>query len=158
MEINLAKTLERENISLDKDNRIKDAFNSKDIINNKNINNNKNLLYNKGIKEEMEDIINLEKELDLDIGKQDSDEDIIEEDLIFKSLLEDLDRNIFINVKKQEEEKNEMACRELLQIIKCPYSDFKPFLKPRKVSMIGRVFFNENYNEKKTIRENDSRE
>ena len=98
-------------------------------------------------KEPNKNFKDFEKELELEIAKQDFDEDINEEDLFFNSLLEDLNKNIYINVKKQEEEKNQMACRELLQIFNYPYGDFKPLKRPRKVSMVGRVFFNRNDNE-----------
>ena len=77
-----------------------------------------NPVNNKEVEEEKENITVLEKDFDIDIIKQDYDEDIIEEDLMFKSIIEDLNKNIFINVKKQEEEKNELACKELLKIIK----------------------------------------
>ena len=106
-----------------------------------------------GPKESNKNFKDFEKELELEIAKKDFDEDIYEEDLVFNSLLEDLNKNIYINVKTQEEEKNQMACRELLQIIKYPYCDFKPLLRPRKVSMVGRVFFNRSDNEDDKPRE-----
>ena len=77
-------------------------------------------------------------------------EDNKEEDLMLKTILEDLDKNIQINIKKQEEEQKQKAIDEILSILKYPKSDsnirdnvspFKPLLHPKKVSMVGRVFF-----------------
>ena len=98
---------------------------------------------------------------------------------MFKMILEDLDKNILINVKEQEEEQKQKAIGEilflviidvfynyfplknfvfifgnnLLEILKYLHSDtnirissstFKPLLRPKKISMGGRVFFNNN--------------
>ena len=69
---------------------------------------------------------------------------------MLKTILEDLDKNIQINIKKQEEEQKQKAIDEILSILKYPKSDsnirdnvspFKPLLHPKKVSMVGRVFF-----------------
>ena len=69
---------------------------------------------------------------------------------MLKTILEDLDKNIQINIKKQEEEQKQKAIDEILSILKYPKSDsnirdnvspFKPLLYPKKVSMVGRVFF-----------------
>ena len=65
--------------------------------------------------------------------------------------MEDLNKNILINVKEEEEDKNQMACREILEILRYPLSQknvrgvispFKPLLQPKKVSMVGKVFYN----------------
>ena len=77
-------------------------------------------------------------------------EDNKEEDLMLKTILEDLDKNIQINIKKQEEEQKQKAIDEILSILKYPKSDsnirdnvspFKPLLHPKKVSMVGGYFF-----------------
>ena len=75
-------------------------------------------------------------------------EDNKEENSVFKAILDDLNKNIEINVKELENE-NKNECQEILDILKFPLSDknirgrispFKPLLKPKKISMIGRVF------------------
>ena len=80
----------------------------------------------------------------------DCDEDNKEENSVFKAILDDLDKNIEINVKDMENE-NKNECQEILDILKYPLSDknirggispFKPLIKPKKISMIGRVFSN----------------
>ena len=86
------------------------------------------------------------------IKNQDFEEDEKEDDVVVNSILEDLNKNILINVKEEEEEdKNQMACREILEILRYPLSQknirgvispFKPLLQPRKVSMVGKVFYN----------------
>ena len=95
----------------------------------------------------MNDIIDFEKEGEI-IKKQDFEEDNKEEDLMFKKILEDLDKNILINIKKQEEDQKQKAINELLVI------PFKPLLQPKKISMVGRVFFNSNSNNDNTTKEN----
>ena len=84
--------------------------------------------------------------------KENFEEDEKEDDVVVNSILEDLNKNILINVKEEEEEdKNQMACREILEILRYPLSQknirgvispFKPLLQPRKVSMVGKVFYN----------------
>ena len=75
-------------------------------------------------------------------------EDNKEENSVFKTILDDLNKNIEINIKELENE-NKNECQEILDILKFPLSDknirgrispFKPLLKPKKISMIGRVF------------------
>ena len=116
-----------------------------------------------GNEKDMKGLIYFEKEGE-NIKKQDFEEDNKEEDLIFKSILEDLDKNILINIKKQEEDQRQNAINEILEILKYPHSDknvrissnpFKPLLQPKKISMVGRVFFNSNSNnDNNTTKEN----
>ena len=104
----------------------------------------------KNINEIDENSINLEKEGDI-INKQDFEEDNKERDIILNDILEDLNKNVFINIKRQEEDSKQKAIKEILEILKYPHSDkdirmgispFKPLLQPKKVSMVGRVFYN----------------
>ena len=85
------------------------------------------------------------------IKKEDFDEDAKEDEVVVNPILEDLNKNILINVKEEEEDKNQMACREILEILRYPLrqknvrgviSPFKPLLQPKKVSMVGKVFYN----------------
>ena len=85
------------------------------------------------------------------IRKEDFDEDAKEDEVVVNPILEDLNKNILINVKEEEEDKNQMACREILEILRYPLSQknvrgvispFKPLLQPKKVSMVGKVFYN----------------
>ncbi len=79
----------------------------------------------------------------------DFDEDNKEENSVLEAILDDLNKNIEINVKELENEnKNNPQCREILEILKYPLSDknirngispFKPLLKPKKISLIGKV-------------------
>ena len=148
MEINKKSILDKNNKSLEKNIRTEAVSNLLESNKIKNLNINHS--FDKDMEEYKENTKDIEKELESELTNPDLDEDILEEDLIFKSILEDLNKNIYINIKQQEEEKNQMACKELLQIMKDPYCDFKPFSKPRKVSMIGRVFFNDNNNNEDT--------
>ena len=104
----------------------------------------------KNINEIDENSINLEKEGDI-INKQDFEEDNKERDIILNDILEDLNKNVLINIKRQEEDSKQKAIKEILEILKYPHSDkdirmgispFKPLLQPKKVSMVGRVFYN----------------
>ena len=92
----------------------------------------------------------MEKEGEI-INKQDFEEDNKERDIILNDILEDLNKNVFINIKRQEEDSKQKAIKEILEILKYPHSDkdirmgispFKPLLQPKKVSMVGRVFYN----------------
>ena len=84
----------------------------------------------------------------------DFEEDNKEENNIFETILNDLNKNIQINIKELENEnKNFKECQEILEILKYPLSDknirndispFKPLLKPKKVSLIGRVLIDNN--------------
>ena len=85
------------------------------------------------------------------IKKEDFDDDAKEDEVVVNPILEDLNKNILINVKEEEEDKNQMACREILEILRYPLSQknvrgvispFKPLLQPKKVSMVGKVFYN----------------
>ena len=84
---------------------------------------------------------------DINIKKIDFFEDKNEENNEIKSILSDLDKNIEINTKESEN-KNYNECQEILNILKKPLSGknlrlynspFKPLLRPRKISMIGKV-------------------
>lgn len=60
------------------------------------------------------------------------------------------------NIKIKSKENHEQECKEILRILNIPYrpysnkdlrkvnldTPFKPLLKPKKVNMIGRVFYN----------------
>jgi hypothetical protein len=81
----------------------------------------------------------------INIKKIDFLDDKNEESSEIKSILSDLDKNININIKENE---NNNECQEIINILKKPLSDknirfynspFKPLLKPRKISMIGKV-------------------
>ena len=90
------------------------------------------------------------KDLDFEKGHEIIKGNIFEEDkneeiMIFNDILEDLNKNILINIKdEKEEDKNQLACNEILNILKYRrgVSLFKPLYKPKKISMIGKVFFN----------------
>ena len=79
----------------------------------------------------------------------DFEDDNKEENSVFEAILNDLNKNIEINIKELENEnKNYRECQEILEILKYPLSDknvrngispFKPLLKPKKVSLIGKV-------------------
>ena len=82
---------------------------------------------------------------------EDENEDKIEEQNIFKNILNDLNKNIEINIKEtQIENKNYEECQEILSILKKPlshknlktsylYSPFKQLIRPKRVSLKGRV-------------------
>ena len=107
--------------------------------------------------------ISFEKEGDA-IDKKDFEEDIKEDNLVLNDILEDLNKNILINVKEEEEEeKNQKACQEILEILRYPKSDknlrgvispFKPLIQPKKISMVGKVFYNSAYYDENKTREN----
>ena len=97
-----------------------------------------------------EDFIPLKNEVDL-INKQDFEEDNKERDIILNDILEDLNKNVIINIKQQQEDSKQKAIEEILEILKHHNSDknirseispFKPMLRPKKISMVGRVFYN----------------
>ena len=92
----------------------------------------------------------------------DYDEDKKEENSIFRSILDDLNKNIEINIKENEN-KNSKVCQEILGILKMPLSDknirygispFKPLLKPKKISLIGKVFYDIPDNENNSTKGN----
>ena len=95
---------------------------------------------------------NNKSELDLDLKKIDFIDDKNEENNEIQSILSDLNKNIEINIKENEiENKNYNECQEILNILKKPlsdknitfhYSPFKPLLEPKKISMVGKVFYN----------------
>ena len=78
-----------------------------------------------------------ENENDNKNDNNDYDEDNKEENSIYKSILDDLNNNIEINIKNYEN-KNYKECKEILDILG-GVSPFKPLLKPKKISMIGKV-------------------
>ena len=107
--------------------------------------------------------ISFEKEEET-IDKKDFEEDIKEDNLVLNNILEDLNKNILINVKEEEEEeKNQKACQEILEILRYPkshknlrgvISPFKPLLQPKKISMVGKVFYNSAYYDENKTSEN----
>ena len=108
--------------------------------------------------------ISFEKEEEV-IDKKDFEEDAKEDNLVLNDILEDLNKNILINVKddEEEEEKNQKACQEILEILRYPKSDknlrgvispFKPLIQPKKISMVGKVFYNSDYDDKNKTNEN----
>ena len=95
-------------------------------------------------------ILEKESENKNDNDIADFDEDNKEENNEFRTILDDLNKNIEINVKEIENE-NYKECQEILEILKYPRSDknirggispFKPLLKPKKISLVGKVFYN----------------
>ena len=140
MESDLKDFFEKiEQIKLDDDILIKDE-NSQKEDNKINFTENEKDLQEKGH--------SFEKDKEI-IKNQSFDEDEKEGEQILNIILEDLNKNIFINIK--EEDKNQMACREILEILRYPLSHknirgvvspFKPLFQPKKVSMVGKVFFN----------------
>ena len=79
----------------------------------------------------------------------DFEEDNKEENSVFETILNDLNKNIEINLKEHENENSiNQPCQEILDILTYPLSDknirngispFKPMLKPKKISLIGKV-------------------
>lgn len=109
---------------------------------------------NNNIKDINEKLMGFQKEGE-NIYEVISEEDNKEEDFILKAILEDLNKNIIINVKEQEEVQKQKAIDEILQILKFPHSDkntkinsspFKSLFQPKKISMVGRVFYNSTNN------------
>jgi len=108
--------------------------------------------------------ISFEKEEEI-IDKKDFEEDAKEDNLVLNDILEDLNKNILINVKddEEEEEKNQKACQEILEILRYPkshknlrdvISPFKPLTQPKKISMVGKVFYNSAYYDENKTSEN----
>lgn len=129
----------KENKTITNDNKTKGSFSKNDYINSNNIR-----------KDVLDKIIDFEKEGEI-INKEDFDEDNKEENIMLKTILEDLNKNILINVKEQEVDQKQKAIDELLELFKYPHSDknirmnaspFKPLFQPKIVSMVGRVFYN----------------
>ena len=79
----------------------------------------------------------------------DFEEDNKEENSVFETILNDLNKNIEINLKEHENENNiNQPCQEILDILTYPLSDknirngispFKPMLKPKRISLTGKV-------------------
>ena len=98
------------------------------------------------------------------IDKKDFDEDTKEDNVVLNDILEDLNKNILISVKEEEEEeKNQKACQEILELLGYPKSQknirgvispFKPLLQPKKISMVGKVFYNSAYYDENKTSEN----
>ena len=77
-----------------------------------------------------------------------------EDNIEIKNILSDLNKNIELNITEKEKEKendNSKECQEIINILKKPLSHkniryynspFKPLLKPRQISMVGKVFYN----------------
>ena len=130
-----------ERIQLDEDFRMKDVNLQK--VDNK-------INFSENEKDLKEKALNFEKDGEI-IKTQNFDEDVKEDEQVVNSILEDLNKSIFINVKEEDEDKNQMACREILEILRYPHSHknirgvaspFKPLFQPKKVSMVGKVFYN----------------
>ena len=101
-----------------------------------NFNSNQKLSNNKS----KEEIYN--KFIDFENDKDEENEEI-------KSILSDLNKNIDINIKEKENN-NYRECQEIINILRKPLSDkyirsyispFKPLLKPKKISMAGKVLY-----------------
>ena len=129
--INLNKIDQNKDIN----NEQKDLINKKIDFDNSFINTNLNLSFDNYF-------YHKDKYLDKEFI-DDKNEDNIE----IKNILNDLDKNIALNIKENE---NAKECEEILNILKKPlsdknvrfnYSPFKPLLKPRKISMVGKVFY-----------------
>ena len=89
------------------------------------------------------------------IKKEDCEEDINEEILELNTILEDLNKNIIIDVKEEEKDKNQRACQEILEILSIRLP-FKPLSQPKKVSMVGKVFYNSSYYNDEIKERNDT--
>ena len=89
---------------------------------------------------------------DINLKKIDFIEEKNDDHHEIKSILSDLDKNIEINVKDSEKGDNYDKCQEILNILRKHLSDknirfyispFKPLLKPRKISMEGKILYND---------------
>ena len=99
----------------------------------------------------------IEKPL-LDKSKENIEENDLNE---INDILKQMDNSISINLNysynnikiKNNNESHEKECNEILSILKRPFSNkdvrylnkdtpFKPLIKPKKVSMIGKVLYN----------------
>ena len=99
----------------------------------------------------------IEKPL-LDKSKENIEENDLNE---INDILKEMDNSISINLNysynnikiKNNNESHEKECNEILSILKRPFSNkdvrylnkdtpFKPLIKPKKVSMIGKVLYN----------------
>ena len=89
------------------------------------------------------------------IKKEDCEEDINEEILELNTILEDLNKKIIIDVKEEEKDKNQRACQEILEILSIRLP-FKPLSQPKKVSMVGKVFYNSSYYNDEIKERNDT--
>ena len=153
MELDLKEFVEKiEKDLLDEGKRTKDLSNIIDDIKIDDLENEEDI---------KESILSLEKEGEL-IDKKDFYEDIKEETQELNTILEDLNKNILINVKEEKEDKNQKACQEILEILgytrshknlRGVDSPFKPLLQPRKISMVGRVFYNSAYQDENKTKE-----
>ena len=134
------------------------------IVNNK-INSEINNIYNGNISldtcfcyKDNYDIKNSDKDI-IFINKNDFISDDKDEDYNdILSILSDLNKNIELNIKEDENKyknKNSKECQEIINILKNPLnnikniknntnlcSPFKPLLKPKKISMAGKIIYN----------------
>ena len=87
-----------------------------------------------------------------------------EEDCEILTIINDLNKNIEINMKDIEN-KNYNECQEILNILRKPLSGknvrdyispFKPLLKPKKISMVRKVFYNDYNDNNDCINTHDS--
>ena len=89
---------------------------------------------------------------DINIKKIDFIEEKSEDNNEIQSILNILNNKSEINIReKQKEDNNYNECQEIINILKKPLSEknvrfysspFKPLLKPRKISMEGKVLYN----------------
>ena len=89
---------------------------------------------------------------DINIKKIDFIDEKNEDNNEIQSILNSLNNNSEINIKEiQKEDNNYNECQEIINILKKPLSEknvrfysspFKPLLKPRKISMEGKILYN----------------
>lgn len=106
---------------------------------------------------------NLDFKTEIEKPLLDKSKDNIEENDLneINDILKEMDNSISINLNysynnikiKNNNESHEKECNEILSILKRPFSNkdvrylnkdtpFKPLLRPKKVSMIGKVLYN----------------
>ena len=88
----------------------------------------------------------------INIKKIDFIEEKSEDNNEIQSILNSFNNNSEINIKEiQKEDNNYNECQEIINILKKPLSEknvrfysspFKPLLKPRKISMEGKILYN----------------
>ena len=93
----------------------------------------------------------------INIKKIDFIEEKSEDNNEIQSILNILNNKSEINIReKQKEDNNYNECQEIINILKKPLSEknvrfysspFKPLLKPRKISLEGKVLYNSSKNE-----------
>ena len=104
----------------------------------------KDNFYKKG---SIKDIIYINTNTNINDFIDDKDEENNE----IKTILSDLNKSIIFNIQEKEN-KNSKECQEIINIMKIPINDiknsknlsspFKPLLKPKKISMTGKIIYN----------------